>query len=87
MCSQTVDVMGVKLVTFAVPALVDYVESLVVVCVVSVHCAQLSESSKHFRLVLELPEDFTGFDCGQLSGRIPEGQIFCSGVAFLPPAP
>ena len=76
---------GSHITTFAVPVFVGDVEVGVVVCVESVHGAQLSKLAKSFGRVFELAKCFAGFGIRRASGGVPECRAKCHVlVVFLP---
>ena len=78
-------VWGGRITAFAVPVSVGDVEVGVVVCVKSVHGAQLSKLTKDFGRVFELAKCFTGFGGRRASGGVPESRAKCPDlVVFLP---
>ena len=65
-------VRGGHITTFTVPVSVGDVEPAVVICVETVHGAQLGDLPKDFRRSFELVEHFAGFGVGRSSGTVPE---------------
>ena len=76
---------GGHIATFAVPVSVGDVESVVVVCVETMHGVQLCVSPEDFGRTFELAEHFAGFGIRRSRGAVPkscsEGQGL---VDFLP---
>ena len=78
---------GGHIAAFAVPVSVGDVESVVVVCVETVHGAQLGELPEDFRRSFELVEHFAGFGVGRPSGAAPKSCLEGQGLVGFPPAP
>ena len=60
---------------------------MVVVCVETMHGAQLGESPKDFGTTFELAERFAGFGIGRLRGAAPKSCLEGQGLVDFPPAP
>ena len=78
---------GGHIAAFAVPVFVGDVELVVVVCVETMHGAQLGESPKDFGRAFELVECFAGFGIGRSRGAAPESCSEGQGLVDFPPAP
>ena len=65
-------VRGGCITAFTVPVSVGDIETVVVICVETVHGAQLGESPKDFGRSFELVEHFAGFGVRRSSGAVPE---------------
>ena len=78
---------GGCITAFTVPVSVGDVESVVVVCVETMHGVQLGESPEDFRRTFELAECFAGFGIRRSRGAAPKSCSEGQGLVDLPPAP
>ena len=78
---------GGCITSFTVPVLVGDVELAVVVCVETMHGAQLGESPEDFGRSFELVEHFAGFGVGRSSGAAPKSCSEDQGLVGFLPAP
>ena len=86
-CSWTASGLGGHITAFTVPVLVGDVELVVVICVETMHGAQLGESPEDFGRSFELAEHFAGFGVGRSSGAVPECCSEGQGLVGSPPTP
>ena len=87
-CSCTMAGLGRRgcITTFVVPVSVGDVEAGVVICVKSMHSAQLGKPAEDFRRVFELDKCFAGFGVGRVSGGVSECRVECPDLVVFSPA-